>query len=301
MALRSQKVMMVFEGVPELAAFEARSGYRPHRVNSPLAAARDLVHLRPELIVIRSDVAWQRELVRRLPAHQRPVVLAVGRCTGATTAIDEWLGEAPSETEAVTRLQLATARARERRRLARRASVDVLTGLPNRRAFIRAFAGEAARSRRASSPLSLLLIDLDDFKQVNETRGHAGGDALLKKVGQVLRTRTRGGEVCGRIGGDAFAVIVNAEASAAKRARRRLWGALQRIGVSASIALGSLQPGEPPRALYRRTDTQLSEMKARRRLVPPTPRELVLDVHPEHAVPPRVHFKKEEVHVLGMQ
>jgi diguanylate cyclase (GGDEF)-like protein len=91
------------------------------------------------------------------------------------------------------------------------ARTDALTGLGNRRAFNERFEIEWARSRRLGAPLSLILIDLDNFKQVNDQFGHDAGDAVLHDVAETIRTAIREKIDSGfRLGGDEFAVLLPA-------------------------------------------------------------------------------------------
>jgi diguanylate cyclase (GGDEF)-like protein len=88
------------------------------------------------------------------------------------------------------------------------ATTDELTGLCNRRALEDRLAAEIARSLRHQLHTSVLLLDLDRFKVVNDTMGHAAGDRLLVQVGQILRKQCRALDVVGRLGGDEFLVIL---------------------------------------------------------------------------------------------
>jgi diguanylate cyclase (GGDEF)-like protein len=88
------------------------------------------------------------------------------------------------------------------------ATTDELTGLCNRRALEDRLAAEISRSLRHQLHTSVLLLDLDRFKVVNDTMGHAAGDRLLVQVGQVLRKQCRALDVVGRLGGDEFLVIL---------------------------------------------------------------------------------------------
>jgi diguanylate cyclase (GGDEF)-like protein len=92
--------------------------------------------------------------------------------------------------------------------LERQASQDPLTGLSNRRRFEEDLATAMARSRRDRSTGALLMLDLDRFKQVNDSQGHPAGDRLIKEIAEVLRRRTRESDSLARIGGDEFAVIL---------------------------------------------------------------------------------------------
>jgi diguanylate cyclase (GGDEF)-like protein len=105
------------------------------------------------------------------------------------------------------RAQRVEARERERREslLAR---VDPLTGLGNRRAFEEALAAEGARSRRAGSTLSLLALDIDEFKQVNDSFGHEAGDSVLRAIAETLRKESRVSDRAFRWGGDEFVVLL---------------------------------------------------------------------------------------------
>lgn len=88
------------------------------------------------------------------------------------------------------------------------ASTDSLTGLPNRRAFYEAINERLLRSNHPVRRVALILVDLDDFKTVNDTLGHGAGDELLKHVAQVLRQNVRTPDLVSRIGGDEFAVLI---------------------------------------------------------------------------------------------
>ena len=90
---------------------------------------------------------------------------------------------------------------------------DALTTLPNRRAFEKRLRAAALRAMRHGTKLGLLLVDLDHFKHVNDTMGHASGDALLQEFGRRLRGNMRSGDFIARIGGDEFAIIVERASS----------------------------------------------------------------------------------------
>lgn len=98
-----------------------------------------------------------------------------------------------------------------RRRLeleSRLAQTDALTGLANRRAFYAVAAREIERLRRHGRPLTVAFLDLDDFKAINDRLGHAAGDELLRRVGQVLSERLRAIDLVARLGGDEFALLL---------------------------------------------------------------------------------------------
>jgi diguanylate cyclase (GGDEF)-like protein len=89
-----------------------------------------------------------------------------------------------------------------------RASTDGLTGLPNKRAVTDTLKRMFAQAATERSPLALLMLDLDHFKQVNDQRGHAVGDQVLANVGAVMRSALRSGDFAGRNGGEEFAIVL---------------------------------------------------------------------------------------------
>ena len=90
----------------------------------------------------------------------------------------------------------------------RMAIMDGLTNLFNKRYFLETLVKEAARARRYHRPLSLIMIDLDHFKQVNDTYGHLAGDHILKELGELLRSRIRREEIVVRYGGEELAILL---------------------------------------------------------------------------------------------
>ncbi|MCB1637127.1 MAG: GGDEF domain-containing protein, partial [Xanthomonadales bacterium] len=112
------------------------------------------------------------------------------------------------------------------------AYADALTGLPNRRRFMDAAALEVTRARRQGTPLSLLLLDVDHFKRINDELGHPTGDAVLQALGQLLQRLNRANDVAGRIGGEEFAVLLpGADGSAAAAVAERLRQAVSALQV----------------------------------------------------------------------
>lgn len=107
--------------------------------------------------------------------------------------------------------------------LAHLATVDALTGISNRRHFDERLTEEIQRSRREHGELALLMIDIDDFKALNDARGHQSGDAVLRDVADILRRSIRSFDVCARYGGEEFAILMpGASASTAYQIAERI-------------------------------------------------------------------------------
>ncbi len=124
---------------------------------------------------------------------------------------------------------------------------DPLTGLANRRRLVSAFAGERNRADRYGTPLSLLLIDLDCLKQINDQRGHAAGDRALLLVADGLRRSCRITDLPARTGGDEFAVLaVNTTATEALALAHRVCATIRRLGVHAFPDLAQAGPAPRP-------------------------------------------------------
>jgi diguanylate cyclase (GGDEF)-like protein len=103
---------------------------------------------------------------------------------------------------------VAIENARVYERLEQLAATDSLTGLFNRRYFHQALEREVSRLRRRDGSIALILLDIDHFKKLNDTYGHPMGDVVLKKVGEILRTTLRKGDVLARYGGEEFVILL---------------------------------------------------------------------------------------------
>ncbi|HEX4348513.1 MAG TPA: sensor domain-containing diguanylate cyclase [Vicinamibacterales bacterium] len=158
-------------------------------------------------------------------------------------------------------------------RLSRIAAGDMLTGLFNRQYFDTRMHQEIERAKRNGSSLTLLMVDIDDFKTINDTYGHQIGDAVLKVVGRTLQSAVRVFDICARYGGDEFAVLIptsdpSSVTALAERIRQRVADGestepsdrLPPMTLSVGIAL--FEASELPEQLVRRADEALYEAKS---------------------------------------
>lgn len=144
-----------------------------------------------------------------LEIADRTWVLAVEDPSGPGLSLPLALGVLGISLAALLGALIVTWNRRERmRELERQASEDALTGLDNRRRFEKDLAAAMARSQRDRTTGALLILDIDDFKRVNDSQGHPAGDRLIQEVAEVLRRRTRRSDNLARLGGDEFAVIL---------------------------------------------------------------------------------------------
>jgi len=151
------------------------------------------------------------------------------------------------------------------------ALTDGLTGMQNRRYFDDALKEYLEEFRRIEKPVGLMILDLDHFKQVNDTHGHDVGDEVLKAVAGCLRGMTRYHDVVARLGGEEFAVVTpNMDAELLARFAERIRKAIAnmsvmsgnvRLKVTTSVGLAVWDRKESAEDFYRRADRQLYEAK----------------------------------------
>ncbi|MEZ5681975.1 MAG: sensor domain-containing diguanylate cyclase [Erythrobacter sp.] len=160
----------------------------------------------------------------------------------------------------------ALAREEEARRLA---NTDALTGLPNRRAAMAALDRAIIAARAGRSGLGLIVFDIDHFKRVNDTHGHAVGDRVLAEVGRIAARNCREGQLAARVGGEEFLMILSdasepAVSGAAERLRLAIEAgtALAPLpGVTVSLGRAMLGPGDTSLTLFARADEALYAAK----------------------------------------
>ncbi len=197
-----------------------------------------------------------------------------GRLWGAVASMSTGDGGLPpgaEETlaEFARTVALAIANSEARSQLELRAVSDPLTGLANHREFHERLTREVARAEREGSPVSLVLIDLDHFKQVNDIHGHQTGDLVLRETAERLRSVAREDEIIGRVGGEEFAwILPSATAVEAHAAAERVREAIRdapfnAIGsLTASCGVCALSEAGSPSELFRLADSALYAAKS---------------------------------------
>ena len=146
---------------------------------------------------------------------------------------------------------------------------DPLTDLPNRAFFLERLAEALADSRRSQDAVAVLFIDLDRFKVVNDSLGHAAGDALLRVVADRLRAIVRRGDTVARLSGDEFVILCSAEHSGhvAERVTAVLAETVdvdgRELAVAASVGIALADPCEPPEEVLRHADVAMYRAKQR--------------------------------------
>jgi diguanylate cyclase (GGDEF)-like protein/PAS domain S-box-containing protein len=229
-------------------------------------------------------------ILRRMRAGERiDDYESVGSCKDGTL-VDVSLTVSPIRDHRGTVVGASTiardisVRLRHQQQLVFLAEHDALTGAHNRGRFERDISEQVARARRYNEKAALLMIDVNDFKQINDSHGHKAGDEALRAIAAVLRQRVRDTDVVARLGGDEFAVLVPhadlAHASALANDLRRLisecriqTAAHTDVQLSASIGIAQIDEHTPTdeAALIQADDAMYAE-KRQRRQTPPTAR-----------------------------
>ncbi|ABS27764.1 diguanylate cyclase [Anaeromyxobacter sp. Fw109-5] len=229
-----------------LVAVLSREGYRVRSARDGGEALRAVGESPPDLVLldlVLPDVSGL-EVLRAMKARPEdpfvPVMILSAQCdvdtkvAGLRLGADDFLAKPFAEAEVLARCaamlrikSLQDQLRRAQRDLEERSVTDALTGLKNRRFFDERLNEEFCRAHRYADPVSLIMIDLDHFKSVNDRHGHPAGDAVLREAGAVVRKSIRDPDICCRYGGEEFAVILpKTHLPGALAVAERIWRAL---------------------------------------------------------------------------
>ena len=161
------------------------------------------------------------------------------------------------------------------KKLRKQANTDSLTGLFNRRSYFLSMKKEISRYERQQRPFSLLLMDIDHFKKVNDSFGHSRGDVVLQKLAKILQETAREQDIVARTGGEEFSILLpEAKKEEAKVMAERIRETVSKsemgsqeieIQITISIGVAEILPGEDVDAIYNRADLALYRAKAKGR------------------------------------
>ena len=237
----------------------------------------------PDVRATVSAVGRSESRVEGLAAHDgwnalRAQLRTGGRTVGmmsAGTRRDRLFGASDLLFMAAVADQIAIALDRARQ-FSSEARTDHLTGLANRREFERVMEREVALAERHGRQLTMMMIDVDNLKKINDRKGHSAGDAALRLVAQELLRVVRTSDVCGRLGGDEFAVAMpETDQHRAREVARRLRAAVQSMNLGAkstdtvdvSVGMATWRTGMDWEALSQAADKELYEDKRHRKEV----------------------------------
>ena len=255
---------------------------RPHALGLSAQEAERVAHETPPNTNLRSmEVVYRYRLEEVGPGSSLPraalvVPLRIGtRTLGSLSAITrDHPHSFPDETaealeRLVSRAAPALGNALRFTEASRLAELDSLTGLYNQRVFHDLLAREVSRSRRYGRRLALCVLDLDDFKRINDRIGHLGGDAVLAEVAIRLRSVVRAADIACRVGGDEFAVILpestrgDADHLAARIERAVAAEPIAKSGtLKISAGVAELSSDDTAADLFERADADLYRAKA---------------------------------------
>jgi diguanylate cyclase (GGDEF)-like protein len=223
------------------------------------------------------EVEVHRRLRYRTSSYLVVPLLGVSRPIGVIALTDRIDGQ-PFETRDLTDARVLAAPAslalaredveQNLNEIRRVASIDLVTGLLNRRHFEVRLQAEVQRARRQHQELALLMVDIDDFKRINDTFGHLEGDRALREVSDLLRSGVRIFDVCARYGGEEFAILMPGASrptavQVAERIRRGIHdrSRLDPLPITVSVGVACLRMGDTADDLVEAADLALIAAK----------------------------------------
>jgi len=242
----------------------------------PEAALRWCENAHPILIILDYEMPGidGAQFVTRLRATERggiiPVVIVTAHTDRATllkvfnAGANDFIRKPVDEIELTVRVRSMAQLGQATRQIAALANTDELTGFKTRRRFLTRLHEEMTRSRRYAMPLSLVVFDLDHFKRINDSGGHAAGDEVLREIGRRTRGFLREVDFAGRLGGEEFgwalpSISLANAVTAANRLRRliEVEPFLENRAVTASFGVATLEATDDPSTLLNRADQNM--------------------------------------------
>jgi diguanylate cyclase (GGDEF)-like protein len=278
--------ILVVEDHPDQRDLQAlilrREGYRSITASNGVEA---LKALREEQVhIVLSDVMMPKmdgfEMIKNIrgDASLKNIYIIMitarvqegDRVRGLDLGADDYITKPFSFSELLARVRTGARVVQYQQHLEHQTQIDSLTGLYNRRAFEKRFTEEIERTLRHGHPLSLLMVDLDNFKIINDTHGHQAGDAALVRISEILRKEMRKSDFLSRFGGEEFVLILpESDQEDATRAAERIVSEVRSavfstnsaqfsLTVSVGVSSTSIHPygnagemiGDADRALY---------------------------------------------------
>jgi len=216
--------VLVIEDHPDqrdlLAIVLQREGYRVVTAANGLEALAQLE--RENVQIVLSDIMMPKmdgfELIKNIrqnPAFKTIYVILItariqegDRVRGLDLGADDYITKPFSFSELLARVRVGSRVVKYQQHLEYQTHIDSLTGLYNRRALEEKFEAEFERAKRYHHSLSILILDIDNFKAINDTYGHHGGDSALVKISEILRAKTRQSDFPSRYGGEEYVLVL---------------------------------------------------------------------------------------------
>jgi two-component system, cell cycle response regulator len=221
---KSQLSVLIIEDHPDqrdlLAIVLQREGYKVVTAANGLEALEKLAQ--HEVHIALSDIMMPKmdgfELINKIRSNSalRHIYIILitariqegDRVRGLDLGADDYITKPFSFSELLARVRVGSRVVQYQQHLEYQTQIDSLTGLFNRRAFEKKIGEEFERSKRYGHPLSVVILDIDNFKKINDTYGHHGGDAALVRISEILRERSRRSDFPSRFGGEEFVLVL---------------------------------------------------------------------------------------------
>jgi two-component system, cell cycle response regulator len=271
-----------------LALLLENHGYAVRCAETGAQALEEAHRMRPDLVITdieMPDISGLDvlEQFRQLPELvDMPVIVVSGRrdtgarVNGFDLGADDFLPKPVEIDELLARVRRHLLRSDREREGVRQSMVDALTGVLNRRGIENFFARELERARSESTTVAVMMVDLNEFKRVNDDWGHAAGDTVLCAIAHELQNALRANDRVGRMGGDEFVIVLpNVPAEDCQALSRRVrqispilieLAPLGTLRVGLSLGVASAGPAEALEAVLARADAAMYEDKRRQKL-----------------------------------